>query len=456
VLGTLSAAFTQARQVQASSLRRAARYRWALSITLILGVTAAVSLPPLVDAVRPHSPVAATLRTPFFYDFLAPVSNVLDTLTLLTPAQYWATFALCLVAFFAPAIVRNLRRPREISALSVIAPCLRFIGGTIAIVGLMVVARRPMAALNLKDPDLIAVDFHSHTSASHDGRLDFDAERNREWHRSSGFNAAYITDHQTFAGALSAAEQNPSVAGEGVTLLPGVELRDGDEHPILLGADPTRTRLASADLEGALVKSDGGSVPPILLLTIPGNIRRVPPSEYTGPIRLAGIEVSDGSPRGMAQTANEKEKILALAGTFRLAPVAGSDNHGWGRAAPAWSVLRIPGWRSMSPALLDIAIRRTILARTPGTTEVIARRTVGPPSGRVEAALGGVAVTILMLRTMNLRDRLSWILWSWALAFISLVRARRTRRKLRLRVRDGMRDRVRRPLIDAAAVGIAS
>ena len=441
--------------MQASSLRRAARYTWPLSITLLLVVTAAFSLSPLVDVVRPQSPAAASLTTPLLYDVLAPVSNVLDALTLLTPAQYWATFALCLVALFAPPIVRTFRHLRGFRPLSTIVPCIRCVAGTVAIIGLMIVVKRPMAALNLQDPDLIAVDFHSHTSASHDGRPDFDAERNREWHQSSGFNAAYITDHRTFDGALSATQRNPSFAGEGVTLLPGVELRDGDEHPILLGADPIHTRITSADLEGAKIVTDGGPVPPILLLTMPGNIRRVPPSEYTGPIRLAGIEVLDGCPRGIAQTARDRTDILALAGQLRLAPVAGSDNHGWGRAAPAWSVLRIPGWRSMTPASLDIAIRRTILARSPGTIDVIARRTVGPPSGRVEAALGGVAVTLLMMRTMNLRDRLSWIMWSWGTAFLSLARARRTRRHLRIRVRDAMRTRLPRPLIGAAAARIA-
>ena len=441
--------------MQASRLRRAARYTWPLSITLILAVTAAFSLPPLVDVLRPQSPAAGSLKTPLLYDILAPVSNVLDTLTLLTPAQYLATFALCLVVLVAPPIVRTLRRPREFRPLSTIVPCLRFIGGTVAIVGLMIVARRPMAALSLQDPDLIAVDFHSHTSASHDGRSDFDAERNREWHQSSGFNAAYVTDHRTFDGALSAAEGNPSVAGKGMTLLAGVELRDAGEHPILLGANPARTRLTSADLEGAIIEADGGPVPPILLLTIPGNIRQVPPSEYTGPIRLAGIEVSDGSPRGMAQTAKDKKEILALADKLNLAAIAGSDNHGWGRTAPAWSVLRVPGWRSMTPASLDIAIRRTLLAHSPGTTDVIARRTVGPPSGRIEAALGGVAVGLLMVRTMNLRERLSWIMWSWAGALLSLARARRTRRELRIRIREAMRSRVTRPLIDAAAARIA-
>jgi hypothetical protein len=254
---------------------------------------------------------------------------------------------------------------------------------------------------------------------------------------------------------LDAAEQNPSVAGNGVTLLPGVELRDGGEHPILLGVDPVRTRLTSGDLEGAIMRSADGRVPPILLLTIPGNIRQVPASEVTGAVRLAGVEVSDGSPRGMAQTSSEKKEIVALGNRLGLAPVAGSDNHGWGRAAPAWSVLRVPGWRNMTPSILDVAVRRTLLARVPGTVEVVGRRTVGAPSGKVEAALGGVAVTLLMLRTMNVRERVSWIFWSWALALLSLARARMTRRQLRLRVRAGMRNRFPRPLVEAAAARVA-
>lgn len=414
-------------------------------------MTAVFSLPPIMNLVGPGSPAGASLKTPVLYDVLAPVSNILDALTLLSPVQYWATFALCALVFFLPGIVRDLRRPRGFNFWSTILSCLRFIGGTVAVIGIMLVVRRPMASLSLQDPDLIAVDFHSHTSASHDGRPDFDAERNREWHQSSGFNAAYITDHRTLVGALDAAERNPAVAGTGTTLLPGVELRDGDEHPLLLGIDPRRMRITSPDWQGAAVKADGGPVPPILILTMPGNIARVPINEITGAIRLAGIEGSDGSPRGMAQAGRDLKAIIALSDRLHLAVVAGSDNHGWGRAAPAWSVLSVPGWRAMSPASLDIAIRRTILARGPGTTEVIARRSAALPSGRVETALGGGAVALTMLRTMNARERLSWILWSWGAALVSLFRARRNRRQLRIRVRANMRKRVRRPLVDAAA-----
>jgi hypothetical protein len=419
-------------------------------ITLAVVATAAFSLSPLVDLAQLQSPPAASLKTPLLYDILAPASNILDTLTLLSPAQYWATFALCLVVFFAPGIIRDFRRG-AISVGDTIFSSLRFIGGTVAIVGIVVVAWRPMASLTVQDPDLIAVDFHSHTSASHDGRPDFDAERNREWHQSSGFNAAYITDHRTFEGALSAAERNPTSAGTGTTLLPGIELRDGDEHPILIGVDPNRMKITSPDWQGAAVEADAGPVPPILLLTLPGNIVSVPLNERTGAIRLAAIESSDGSPRGVAQTARDRKGIVALADKLHLALIAGSDNHGWGRTAPAWSVLRIPGWRDMTPPSLDIAIRRTILARVPRTVQVIARRTVPSPSSRVETALSGVAVGLLMLRTMNLRERFSWIVWSWAGGLLSLVRARRNRRRLRLRIRENMKKRVRRPLIDAAA-----
>jgi hypothetical protein len=442
--------------VKAPIIRRLSRYELPLLITLLVSVTAAFSLSPLVNAAQPHAAVAANLRTSVLYDLIAPVSNVLDSLTLLTPKQYWATFALCALLFFAPGLVRDWRTQGRIRVWTTVRSIVRFAAGTVAVVGIMLMATRPMAALSLDDRDLVAVDFHSHTSASHDGRPGFDAEHNRAWHESSGFDAAYVTDHRTFDGALDAMERNPATAGAGTLLLAGVELHDVGEHPLLLGVDPHRMKITSPDWQGAAVEADGGPVPPILLLTMPGELK-VPANELAGEVKIAGVEISDGSPRGMAQAATDHADILALAKRLRVTLVAGSDNHGWGRTAPAWSVLRIPGWRDMRPASLDSAIRRTIISGPPGSTGVIARRTVGPASGSVEAALGGVGVAVLMFRTMNLRERFSWIGWSWAGALLSLVRSRRNRKKLRLAVRKTIRQRQRRPLVDvAAAVRAAS
>jgi predicted metal-dependent phosphoesterase TrpH len=439
------------RQVVLPSFRRILEYRWPLLITLCIAVTAAFSLSPLVDVARPEAAVTATLNAPLAYDLLAPASNILDALTMLSPAQYWATFALCALLIIGSEIVGDVRRARCFRVRQASRTCVRFAGGTVAVLGIMLLLSRPMTSLRVSDPDLIVVDFHSHTSASHDGRPGFDAERNREWHRAAGFNAVYITDHRTFDGALDGLRLNPSTAGNGTTILPGVELRDGPEHPILIGVDPKRMRINSPDWREAAVKADGGPVPPILILSMPGDLDRIPADEYIGEIKLAAIEGADGSPRGIAQTNSEGKRITALANRMGVALVSGSDNHGWAAAAPAWSVLRIPGWRALPPAALDIAIRRTILARVPGSTQVISRRMAPPVAARIGNALAGVTVGALMFRTMNPRDRLSWLAWSWGLALFPSISVRRRRRSIRVWRRARRRAMARRPLIDAAA-----
>jgi hypothetical protein len=413
-------------------------------------MTAVFSLSPLVELTRPNAPVTASLRTPLAYDAFAPLSNVLDALTLLSPAQYWATFALCAALFLGVWIQRSARSRAGFVATRFLRAALCFMGGTLAVIGFMLVATRPMASIALADRDLIAVDFHSHTEASHDGRPGFSPEKNRQWHSSSGFDVVYVTDHMTFDGALTGAAGNPARSGDATVLLPGVELRDGNEHPILIGVDPRRMRITSPDWEGAAVEADGGPVPPMLLLSMPGDILRIPMSETAGPVRLAGIEAADGSPRGMAQAARDRDGILALAANLHLAVVSGSDNHGWGRTAPAWSVLRIPGWRDMTPTELDVAIRRTIITRGLQAIEVIARRTAGPPQNAVATAAGGIAVALVMLRTMSLTDRFSWVVWSWGLCFLSLRNARRNSYSRRVRARKRV-ERKLMPAVDAAA-----
>ena len=413
-------------------------------------MTAVFSLTPVVDVAHPVAPVSASLRTSLAYDVVAPFSNVLDALSLLSPDQFAATFALYAVSFLGFWCHRRARTRRGFSAKGFVRAILVFVGATVAVAGTGLVATRPMASLSLANSDLIAVDFHSHTEASHDGRPGFDSERNRAWHSSSGFDAVYITDHKTFDGALSGMARNPALSGDATVLLPGVELRDGDEHPILIGVDPNRMRITSPDWEGAAVEADGGPAPPMLLLSMPGNILRIPSNEINGAVRLAGVEAADGSPRGMEQSARDRGAIMALAAKLHLAVVSGSDNHGWGRTAPAWSVLRIPGWREMTPAELDIAIRRTIITRGPQAIQVIARRTAPAPRNKVETALGGIVIAAVMMRTMSFPDRLSWAVWSWGLCGLSLSGARRNRNRLRARARKKM-ERTLRPVVDAAA-----
>jgi hypothetical protein len=443
--------------LQTLKLRRISRYRWPLVITGALTITAVFSLSPLVDVANPGSPPAAALSTPLLYDLIAPASNILDTITILSPAQYLAVFVLCVVCFLAATLVRQRRALGHFCAFRTARCGLGILGGTVAMLGIVLIGPRPMATLVLSDPDLIAVDFHSHTEASHDGRAGFTAERNREWHRRSGFDAAYVTDHATFDGAVDGERGNPAVSGEGMVLLPGIELRDPPEHLLVIGVDPRRTKIDSPNWQGDPVAAGSGSVPPILLLVMPGDIEHIPPNEISGPIRLGGIEASDGSPRGLAQSATARDTILAASSRLDLALVAGSDNHGWGRLAPAWSVMRIPGWRGLKPAQLDVEIRRTILSRGSRSVQVIERRTAPPSRNVLQAGLGGVTAGIVMARTMSPEERVSWMAWSWGLCVLSLRRTAKNRKRRRAVLRARMKKR-RTPRFteEAAAIRVAS
>jgi hypothetical protein len=207
-------------------------------------------------------------------------------------------------------------------------------------------------------------------------------------------------------------------------------------------------RIGSPDWTDAAVKADGGPAPPMIFLALPGNVLRIPLSMTSSSVRLAGLEISDGSPRGLAQSYRDRDAIIALASRLDVALISASDNHGWGRTAPAWSILRIPGWRALSPAALDIAIRRTIADQRRRSVEVIARRTAREPASGAGLAAGGVAVALVMLRTMNLPDRVSWIAWSWMLCLMHLRLARANRSSLRVRVLQV--GRRRRPMRAAA------
>ena len=427
------------------------RYRWPLVATLAVTVPAVFSLPPLAFSGSAAIAPGAELHTSVGYDVMAPVSNVLDALTLLTPSQHGATFALCAVIFLVGCWSSISRADLGGKVRTLARYGALFIAGFVAVIGVMLIAPRPMASLEINDHDLVVVDFHSHTSASHDGRPGFDSERNREWHQSSGFNVAYVTDHRTFAGALDGSERNPANARGGVVLLPGIELHDRGEHPILLGVDPVRTRITSPDWPGTHVAPAAGSVPPILVLSMPGSIEHVPLNETAGLVRLAGIEESDGSPRGMAQTARDREGIHNLSGALRLALVSGSDNHGWGRTAAGWTVLRIPGWQNMNPQAIDAAIRLAVLKNAPASMGIITRRTALSGTGEVQQAFAGIAVVVTLLRVMNVRERFSWVAWSWLAQVLVMLREKRKRRRLRILVRDRRRQFAPRPLIEVAA-----
>jgi hypothetical protein len=402
------------------------RAAWFPIMSSALGILASFfAEAPLTNSLTGKVAIGAELKIPLAYKIFAPVCDTLDTIAIFSQRQHIAFLLTYALAFF---FWRTMRRSRPLSLRASMRR--EGIAGAKALVVLVAIYAggsmlpRPIARLALSSPDDVVVDFHSHTRYSWDGRSAFSPDASRRWHRASGFDVAYITDHSTFAGAEEAALANPAHAGDGTVMLSGIEVRDRGNHLVVLGTDAADWRSYTAgDLQERIFRRDiaaRGAARPVVLLTLPGNLK-------TGSqIAVDGIELSDAAPRGLGQADAESGVIGQMARDRNESLVASSNNHGWASASPAWSVMRIPNWRSMTPAQLDIAIRGTILREGLAAVRVIDRRVPGAISSL------GVALTVpdtawRMLTTMSWTERASWLVWIWT-AYVLTLLIRKMRR----------------------------
>jgi hypothetical protein len=400
--------------------------RWALLITAIVLVSWIAGAAPIIDGETRRGVPGVRLAYSAAYLVLSPLYDVMDALTLLSVRQTIVVI-LSLAALY---ILWRVGRRRPTTSLREITGALIALGGLLAFYAAGILVPRPMAALRATDPDVVLVDVHSHTRFSHDARRGFDAGANRDWHQKAGFDVVYVTDHKSFAGAATGMQRNPARAGDSLVVLSGIEFTVDGNHLNALGVtarDSAWLRAAVRDPEAARGILPANRPEPVLIQTIPENLDHVPPSDAEGRNGVLAIELSDGAPRGIEQAQRDRARILRIADSLGLAVVAGSNNHGWGRTAVAWSLVRIPGWRALSPDSLGKAIEQRIRTARRHAVQVIARRS--PNSGRSRLALATTlpAVAWNMWATLSPAQRVSWVVWSWLLAAVANVRAARRR-----------------------------
>ena len=408
-----------------------ARIAWfPVGVTLVVILTALFAVEPIRDAVTLGSVGEARLGISAGYTALAPLSAVLDTITLLTVAQHIA-FLLWIILVYIGWRVRSPRTPtpplREAKYAALFLGCILVTYAAAALLP------RPMAALTTSDDTVLSIDFHAHSKYSHDGRPAWTEDDVRNWHRAAGYDAAYITDHATFEGAERGIAANPGLAGEGTMLLQGREAFFRGEHVNILGAGRRYKGLTTQDLKDVDEQSlaIAGIIPattPVIIETIPGDLSKIPAQTTQGTTGVIAIEIVDGSPRGLSQTRREHARIVRIADSLNLALVVGSDNHGWGRAAPGWTLMRIPGWRGMTTDSLSRRIEEVLRVGRREATRNIERRIAGGASP-IALAFAAPAIVLRMLTTLSPDERVMWIVWVWAIALAPRVwRSVRSRR----------------------------
>lgn len=355
---------------------------------------------------------------------MSPVSRTLDVLSLLSiPQTVWLFGVVALVVIWRIIATRSDRR-RKLWLRLVLG-----VVGLIAVVAVLeaavILMPRSMANLRVADRETLRVDFHSHTNDSRDANQRFTPADNREWHQSGGFDVAYISDHITFGGAAEAMRSNPAKAGGGLTILSAVE---GRYHKILstimLGLTQADTTVL--DGKGHLLPGTPsiGQVP-VTIVAIPnGNIDSVTTESLDSLPRFAGMELVDAAPRGFGQLDREENKIRGIASNGHLTLVSASNNHGWGRAVAAWSLMTIPGWRDASPDSLAKLIEKPFRDRQTGAVTIVKR--LRP---RTHGLLLPLTLPIAFYQTLGsltIAERGVWLVWIWTLALIvPLVRRRK-------------------------------
>ena len=355
------------------------RHPLAVVVVGLILVSALQPLPQLTDAVTGAPPGDASLVKPFWYLVLAPLSNILDALTFLSLARAKILVCTWLVAL---ALAGALTGPGWRSRVT------RGVGYPLLLVLLAAAAvllPRPVPYLVSGDPDGTVVDFHAHTEVSHDGRHGWSADDLARWHAAQGFQASYVTDHN--------AVFNRHVVSP-INLLPGAEWSVYGQHVVALGEmEPLDPALYSRDTKAMLGIFAGlHALNALAIASIP---------EYWENHRndlglfvaegVDGFEIVNCAPKAIGFTPTARAEVLGLARSHDLLVTGASDNHGWGKVTCVWNVSH-PESHGF-------------------TANHIFARPLALAQGTSPAWTAAFTQPWLMLRGLDIAERVSWLTW---------------------------------------------
>lgn len=386
--------------------------------TLIVALAVGGQLDSVVNSSDGLVPIGVRLELPPAYVTTSPISRTLDLLSLLSiPQTVWllCVAAALVLAFVAAGTPRERLRGRLLRTLL-------FVVATMAVMeALVILLPRPMARLTVSDADVVRVDFHSHTKASHDAYQRFTSERNREWHQSGGFDIAFITDHVKWWGAMEARPLNPLRAGDRVSLLTAVEGHYKKVSTVMLGLTRQDTAILTGWGELEHGKPSIGRQP-VTIIALPGKIASVAAAAADTFPEFTGLELIDAAPRGLGQLDNQEDSIRAIAGRRTLILVASSNNHGWGRTVVAWNLVKIPGWRSLSPDSVGRLIETPFRTRDTSAVKIIKR--LRPRTHGLTLPLTLPVAVYQTFGSLTVTERGVWIVWIWITTMVVVLRRR--------------------------------
>ena len=366
------------------------RHPVAIALVVLLLATAIHPLSPLIDAVTGSAPGDVDLERPLLYVMFAPLSNTLDALTFFSQSRAEWALVVWILVLAAWGALRRSETPltwRRRTARALIGPGVLILLGVAA-----VLLPRPVPRLTT---DAIVgggggtvIDYHAHTSASHDGRPGWTLAKLADWHERQGYEASYVTDHNVvYDGSLPPASTS-------ISLLPGVEWSVHQQHVVAIGPveplprDSFQGSTARMIRIFAAIERQGG----LSIASLPEYWRYH--WDDLGAFVVAGVdgfEIVNCAPKALAFPSDLRRQVLALAGSRDLMVVGASDNHGWGQVTCVWNV-SLPGAQGFH------------------TNRVFARP-LALVQGDWQPWTAAVTQPWFLLRSLSWSERASWLTW---------------------------------------------
>jgi len=398
----------------------------AILLTVALVAARALRAVPLYDPLGAPLPPGVHLGFPVIHLLFAPLFDLWDAASMLSLRRLeWLVAGLLLLFLVLRGVLAMLRRRvdpdagppigliRELSAL------LFALLGFLAFVAGGLLWHRPMVALRGVPAGLMAVDLHSHSNASHDvqGTLmtGFDAEASRRWHRRAGYDAFFLTDHNTVAGL-------PAGSGNGLPFVcPGIEVSAWRAHIVLLGTRDSVDRSGyGGSLDGVLrlLRESESRYGAISIASLPEYDRNH--FDHLDQLIAAGVdgfEIVNPSPKAAMFSKAHRDSVIALGKAHDLLLVGVSDSHGWGATNLSWNLVRVPGWKDARDPCQPLLKQLT----TGGSATVqIAERHHLEDDSKWPLLLTPEGIVWETWRALTPLQTLSWLFWIWLIGIMAV------------------------------------
>jgi hypothetical protein len=245
----------------------------------------------------------------------------------------------------------------------------------------------------------------------------FGVPANLAWHRRAGFDAVFVTDHNTIA---------PPAAVAGLPLrCPGIEVSAWRAHIVLLGDTlPVDRDPYSRDWSGLirlLAVSDSAyharsvaSLPEYEL----NHWERLDSLVAAG---LDGFEIVNASPKANELSRARRDSVVAVARRTGRFVVGVSDHHGWGATSMVWNLVPVPSVQTNTATLCQRILTR--LDQGVESVQIVERHRLRADSAW-PSLLTPLGVVWETWRGMTVSLTLSWLVWIWGIPLALRARER--------------------------------